>query len=458
MAGVEAFSLQEQPPTMEALQAEHGVPPGGNPAPVPVQDPVARRGVRHSRKKVRGVISQNGRLYTRIRFGGKMRKFPVPDGETGERLFKALRKWRRVGAPLPNDLRSLASSIVGGDEILSVGDILKLYVDSRQSRESIADIKNDAKHWNEKLGSERVTGLDKKGIARLIGRITEVLDGWRKAGLSPWTVNHRRTTLAAAFNYVEKKRLRIEVQENPFHYGIARQGTEDRSMVSMTFGMFVLILRECPAIVRPVLVFMACTGRRVGEAVRLERVHVRLEKKEYFCRPEKRGRPGWYPLVGMAVDCLRVQPVIAGEPRVFPVSAGYVSHAFMRAVRSLYKKGLVRTEDLRLHDLRHAVSSWLNEAGTTTKDLQDFIGWKSPEMAMRYPKPVAAAVAAKAEAISAGLGAAGLTPSDFALLPSGTRPDHPRSGGSVAGKSDPKSVPPKIDSAGDSTYHPELTQ
>jgi integrase len=130
------------------------------------------------------------------------------------------------------------------------------------------------------------------------------------------------------------------------------------------------------------------TGMREGEILGLRRAYVRLDGGGLALPAEitktKEGR--FVPLVGKALaivarrlktkrDYLFADPgrrnAPAGAPR-FPRKAW---------AAALREAGI---DDFRFHDLRHTHGSYLAMAGSTTRELMDALGHKTPAMAARY--------------------------------------------------------------------------
>jgi integrase len=130
--------------------------------------------------------------------------------------------------------------------------------------------------------------------------------------------------------------------------------------------------------------FALATGCRAREITGLEWSRVDLERGTAWLNRTKNGTPRGVPLNAEAVSVLKAQrgrhAVYCFTYRGEPVRWDVTNTAWQTALR---KAGV---SDFRFHDLRHTLSSWHRQAGTSCDELKDLGGWKSRSMVDRYAK------------------------------------------------------------------------
>jgi integrase len=104
------------------------------------------------------------------------------------------------------------------------------------------------------------------------------------------------------------------------------------------------------------------TARRESEITRLLRSDIDIEKRTALLRDakhprDKNGNHKRFPLLGLAWQIVKDQPVIADEDRIFPYNSKSIGTAFTRACKAL------NIVDLHFHDLRHEATSRFFEQG-----------------------------------------------------------------------------------------------
>ena len=77
-----------------------------------------------------------------------------------------------------------------------------------------------------------------------------------------------------------------------------------------------------------------------------------------------------------------------------------VTIEYMAAMFRGYRTQLKWPPGVGWHSLRRGLTTWLYEAGMREKEIQDLMGWKSPEMPGRYIKLVDTKLAEKAARIN----------------------------------------------------------
>lgn len=216
----------------------------------------------------------------------------------------------------------------------------------------------------------------------------------RLPGRSPGTWNRHRTVLLAI---LERGRPvhRYPMPEipaepyNPIRVRFLQRPKEEKRLLDAYAG---------PA--RDPLHFMASTGRRTGEVLKLDRREVDVGRREAFFPDPKGGTPQaciLFPLALAAVRRALKSPVMTvtledgrkwqplflsqrGEPyAVWGKKGGNpLSQAHATACRN------AGIEDFHPHDWRHHVATWLLREGWQESQIMRQCGWSSAEMLHKY--------------------------------------------------------------------------
>ena len=105
-------------------------------------------------------------------------------------------------------------------------------------------------------------------------------------------------------------------------------------------------------------------GLRKQELLRLRWDQIDLTRRELRLPDTKSGKPHVLPISEGALKVLRETPKMIGNPHVFP---GCVPGHHIVNIEKSWKtiRELAKLEDIRLHDLRRTVGSWMAESGST---------------------------------------------------------------------------------------------
>ena len=159
---------------------------------------------------------------------------------------------------------------------------------------------------------------------------------------------------------------------------------------------------ENPAAVAAIR-FLALTGLRVGEALAIRWEHVDLATGRLLMPETKSGRR-WHDLPAPALQLL------AGLPRLGPwafTSTGRAPTGY-KAVHKVFRAACERAAiaDARIHDLRRGAISAAAASGANVAVLQQLLGHRTPQMALRYARELQDPVQAAREAVAARMAAA----------------------------------------------------
>lgn len=142
---------------------------------------------------------------------------------------------------------------------------------------------------------------------------------------------------------------------------------------------------EPDARIRAALWLYLLTGARKSELLCARWEQVNFERRELHIPRPKQGKPHVYPLSARAMEVLGAMPRHAGNPYIVPGDRSgqhlvNISKAWNR-VRN--RAGL---SDVRLHDLRRSVGSWLAMSGHSLLEIGKVLGHASPRTTQIYAR------------------------------------------------------------------------
>ena len=221
----------------------------------------------------------------------------------------------------------------------------------------------------------------KKTLDQITRRLVETYRNRRLSeGARPASVNREVSLL--------RHMLRMAVEwgfldRNPLEgLGNLREENDDRwrYLTEEEFERLELAVNDT---YRDLLVFLAYTGLRLGDALRLTPQDVDLRGEVILIRGSKTkgGRAFGIPMHPRVKEILerRIQNGTAPEERIFRHSDSEFRRAFKRAL----EKAELPTS-IRIHDLRHTFASWLALKGVPIQQIQALLGHSQLSTTLRY--------------------------------------------------------------------------
>ena len=152
------------------------------------------------------------------------------------------------------------------------------------------------------------------------------------------------------------------------------------------------ILEACPPDVRPAVVFAVNTGIRQGELVSLTWGQVDFQRKIITLTADKTKtkQTRHVPMNTLALEALKALPRgISPNAPVFPIIAGRdhrdLVRRFKGAVeRTKINEGVIRSQCVTWHTLRHTFASRLVQGGVNLLTVQRLLGHTTLAMVQRY--------------------------------------------------------------------------
>ena len=201
--------------------------------------------------------------------------------------------------------------------------------------------------------TRKLTDLNRNDVARLHAQVGET---------APYRANRLVALLRKMFNLARDWGL--YAGENPAtRIQMFREESRDRFVQPEELPrLFQAITEEADPAVRAVVLTALLTGARRTEVLTMQWNDVSLTRAEWRIPHTKAGRPHLLPMPHALVTLLRSLPKMDGNPYVFPGLDG-VGHLqnMKRAWDRIRVKAGIR--DVRFHDLRRTVGSWLAGSG-----------------------------------------------------------------------------------------------
>ena len=221
--------------------------------------------------------------------------------------------------------------------------------------------RDDERRINKRIvpawGSQKAVSIRHSDVAALHARI---------GANTPYEANRTVELLSKMFELAAKWGVVPDEHRNPAK-GVEqfKEHKRDRWVTPEELPKLAAAIdQERNAYARYALWLYLLTGVRKNELLRAEWEHVDLARKELRLPETKSGRVHYVPLSEPAIALLRAIPVINTSPFVFP-GTGVTGHLInidkpWRRVRKV-----AGVEDVRLHDLRRTVGSWLAQSGNS---------------------------------------------------------------------------------------------
>ena len=201
------------------------------------------------------------------------------------------------------------------------------------------------------------------------------------------TINRYLATLSHMLN-VAKKEWRL-IERNPVADISKKKEGRGRTRF-LTDNERSRLLEACAASgwahLHTLVVLAISTGARRGELITMKWDAVDLKAGKAVVTETKNGEPRTLPLVGKALEALRVMKLqgSAKSEYVFPNPSGfpgYFDHFDGRWRDALEAADL---KGFRFHDLRHCCASYLAANGASLLEIADVLGHKTLQMVKRY--------------------------------------------------------------------------
>lgn len=290
------------------------------------------------------IRKRNGKYQVRVSVGGGERiEVTLPAGATPRDAKLQEAKLLRAKIDVQNGIRPR----------LLIADALQTWEDTEARL--LKSYEMDLKYRIAVLREHFIAG---KHIDELEAVATKVKEIGVKAGAAPATMNRLLAILRRLSN-LNKSDQKISLLPG-----------ERKRQVFLTPDQVKLICEHADRRLIVLIMFLALTGLRLGEALRLEQENIR-NGLIILDSDTKSDEPRSIPLVAQA-------RVIAEQCIPFELGRSNVSKLW-RAARAA--AGFPK---VRLHDLRHTFASWIIQAGKPMTAVRDLLGHSSLAVTSRY--------------------------------------------------------------------------
>jgi integrase len=165
-----------------------------------------------------------------------------------------------------------------------------------------------------------------------------------------------------------------------------KEFTRERFIKPSELPRLIAAVEQEPDIrVRGTLWLFLLTGARKSELLESTWENVDLERRELRIPKPKQGKPHVYPLSTRAMQVIEQLPRFAGNPYLIP---GDKPGRHLVNISKPWNRVRRRAEllDVRLHDLRRSVGSWLAMSGHSLVAIGKVLGHSSPRTTQIYAR------------------------------------------------------------------------
>jgi integrase len=207
------------------------------------------------------------------------------------------------------------------------------------------------------LGSRKIAAVSRPDVGKLHRRVGQT---------SPYEANRLLALLSVMFQFAIKHGLRDETAGNPARYIEKFPETKrDRWVTQEELPRLAQAIdQEENDYIRAALWLYLLTGARKSEVLTMRWSDLDLTRKEWRLPTTKAGRTHYIPLSDPAVEILKKLPKQEGNPYVI---CGHKAGSHLVNISSAWRRvrKAAGVEDVRLHDLRRTVGSWLAQSGNS---------------------------------------------------------------------------------------------
>ncbi len=138
-------------------------------------------------------------------------------------------------------------------------------------------------------------------------------------------------------------------------------------------------------ITRDFILISLLTGARKTNVLEMRWEEVNFSLSEWHIKETKNGESHIIPLTGPTLEILKERKIASQSPFVFP-GKGRAGH--LADPKKAWKRVLKRADiaDLRIHDLRRTLGSWMGAVGATTAIIGKTLAHKSVEATRVYER------------------------------------------------------------------------
>lgn len=263
---------------------------------------------------------------------------------------------------------------------ITVAEFAPLYLNQHAKRAKKSwreDERRLNKHILPALGRFRLDAVSRGNVAQLHRAISET---------SPVEANRVLALISVMFGKAIEWEHLPESAANPAARVQANgERSRDRWIKPAELPALMTAIRtEDNPYIRAAFLLYLLTGLRRSELLTLKWKHVDLDRREIYLPDTKANRPHTVPLSAPAADLLNSLPRQDSNPYVFPGrDHGHIYDLKRPWARIRGASGL---EDVRLHDLRRTVGSWLAMSGASLPMIGKVLNHSNPSTTQIYAR------------------------------------------------------------------------
>lgn len=205
--------------------------------------------------------------------------------------------------------------------------------------------------------------------------IQEFIDSCRKKGNSNATINRKTAALSKVLRYAYQTE---KIDKIPYIPRLREALKNERYLSEVEEQQVITLLEQWDrGWLSDLIVFLLNTGCRIGEALKLQRDHIKTKQVVFY--DTKNGKNHTVPLNEKAMDALKRQLNRVDDTHVFPYTYTKVEDEFKRVCEVLNIDDTVT-----LHTLRHTFGSRLVQRGVPIQTVSKLMNHSSLQVTMRY--------------------------------------------------------------------------
>ena len=207
------------------------------------------------------------------------------------------------------------------------------------------------------LGTRKVKTVKRLDISRVHAKVGEH---------APYEANRLLALLSVMFEFAIKQGMREESAGNPARrIDKFAEEKRDRWVTHQELPQLAKAIETEESIyVRAALWLYLLTGARKGEVLSMRWDHIDLSRRVWRLPTTKAGRPHYIPLTEPALEILNHAPKQKDNPYVI---CGHKDQHHLVNIDKAWRRvrQAAGITDVRLHDLRRTVGSWLVQSGNS---------------------------------------------------------------------------------------------
>lgn len=257
------------------------------------------------------------------------------------------------------------------------GNLTALYVERHgPKKRTIAIDQSVLKRYVDDWRTWRLSAITPNEVARRHSKVGET---------APYAANRLVALLRKMFNLARGWGLSRD--ENPAEgLQFFPERKRSRFVEPAEFPRFFQALKHEPdPYIKTALLVSLFTGARIGETLAAKWDDVDLDRAVWRLPQTKADREHLLPLPGPVLQALRALKRLHGNPHVFP-SHGKSGHLtdLSRAWARICERAKIR--DLRIHDVRRTLGSWLAIAGASLPMIGKILNHSQPSTTAIYAR------------------------------------------------------------------------